>query len=355
VISALGIYFTLRGSRTHLSMDIAAESNVLDVRHPVPDLAILFQGKDIEEGKSNLRVLTIRIVNDGESNIHENDFDSRMPFGLRIDGGRVVRAQVTGSNSSYLAENLHPQLQVPDRIVFNKIIFDKDRFVAVEAVVLHQKSDTPHITPLGKIAGLDAIAVTNSFQNHDQQSFWSQVFNGAPAIQITRGIAYALLALVTVIAIGSSIAGVALIPGAWRKRKRRRVARSFPAIDDAEREKKRKTVEKIFVEEGLAGLKHAKLSLANEEKLKEALKVTTEFYGGGPGYPPDEVRQAMIIRAEHSHTALPGSLQALFAAGLITYKDDQLTIDPDIMPLIETYIEKTSEAKDEVAEKEPPE
>jgi len=62
-----------------------------------------------------------------------------------------VRAQVTGSNSSYLAENLHPLLQAPDRIIFDKIIFDRDRFVAVEAVILHSKSSTPHITPLEKL------------------------------------------------------------------------------------------------------------------------------------------------------------------------------------------------------------
>lgn len=354
VLGGLGIYYTVRGSRTHLSMDIAAESNVLDVRHPIPDLAILFQGRDIEEEKSNLRVITIRIANDGEANIHENDFDSRTPFGLRIDGGRIVRAQVTGSNSSYLAENLHPQLQAPDRIVFDKIIFDRARFVAVEAVILHSKNSAPNITPLGKIAGLDAIAVTNSFQEHDQQSFWSQTFNGAPAIQITRGFAYGLLALISVIAIGFLIAGIASIPGAWKKRKRRHLARRFPALADPEQEKKRKAVEAIFVEHGPAGLKRAKRLLTNEEKLKEALRTTKRFYGGGLGYPPAEVRQAMIIHAESNGVAVPGSLESLFAVKLITYKDDQLTVDPDIKSLLDTYIEQTTEPDVEL-EVEPPE
>jgi hypothetical protein len=62
-------------------MDIAADSNVL--RHPIPDLATLFQNRDIEKDNSNLTILTIRVINDGEANIHDNDFDSPMGFGLQ--------------------------------------------------------------------------------------------------------------------------------------------------------------------------------------------------------------------------------------------------------------------------------
>jgi hypothetical protein len=48
LVGILSLYYTLRGSRTHMTMDIAAESNVLDVKYPIADLAILFQGRDIE-------------------------------------------------------------------------------------------------------------------------------------------------------------------------------------------------------------------------------------------------------------------------------------------------------------------
>ena len=87
VLGVFGLYYTVRGSwGTHLSLDIAAESNVyLTLSTLVPDLAILFQGRDIEEEKSNLKVLAVRVVNDGEANIRENDFDSRLPFGLEVD------------------------------------------------------------------------------------------------------------------------------------------------------------------------------------------------------------------------------------------------------------------------------
>jgi hypothetical protein len=197
------------------------------------------------------------------------------------------------------------------------------------------------LIPLGKIAGVDAIAITNSFESRDRQSFWGQVFNGVPAVQITRGIAYAMLALITVLVVGFSIAGIASIPGIWRKRRRRQVAGRLLALDDPEQEKKRKAIESIFVEHGAAGLKRARQLLANEEKLKYALKTPGRFYGGGVGYPPTEVRPERMVHAGINHV-VPEPLGPLFVERLVRYKDSELTLDPDIKALLDTYIEQTS-------------
>jgi hypothetical protein len=214
-------------------------------------LAILFQGLDIEEEKSNLKILTVRVINDGEANIHENDYDSRTPFGLQIDGGRVVRAQVVGANSSYLSDNLHPHVEGPNQILMDKIIFDKGKFVSLEILVLHPKSTNPKLKPMGKIAGLDEISVTNSFQDRDQRSFVDQVFSGPTAIQISRAIAYSFFALISIIIMGFSIAGLASIRSKWKKWTRRRIASQIPELASPDQEKKRKVIEQIFVDHGL--------------------------------------------------------------------------------------------------------
>ena len=44
----------------------------------------------------------------------------------------------------------------------------------------------------------------------------------------------------------------------------------------------------------------------------------------------------MIMHAEINSVVVPGPLESLFAARLITYKEDQLTVDPDIMSLLDT-------------------
>jgi hypothetical protein len=335
VIGVVGLYYTLRGSRTHLSMDIASESNVLDVRHPISDLAVLFQGRNIDEEKANLKILTIRVINDGDANIREDDFDSRIPFGLQIDGGRIVRAQVTGSNSRYLMDNLHLRVEEESRIVFDKVIFDKRNFVAIEVLVLHPKNAPPSIKPLGKIAGLGEIAVTNSFQERDQTSFINQVFAGPAAVQISRTIAYALLALLSIVVIGFAIAGLGSMPASWRKRSRRRTAARLPTLELEAAEKKRKVIEAIFIEYGLPGLIRAQNHLKNEEELKKEIKARRRFYGPN----------AMVPTAAHVHSAamametqIPSSLGPVLEAKLIRLKGDQLEIDQEIEPLINRFL-----------------
>lgn len=340
VIGIIGIYYTLRGSRTHLSMDITAESNVLDVRHPIPGLAILFQGQDIEEGRSNLKILTIRVVNDGEANIREDDFDSRIAFGLQIDGGRIIRAQVVGANSSYLANNLHPRVDESNRIIFDKVIFDTGKFVTLDLLVLHPKSLNPQVKPLGKIAGLDEIAITNSFQQHEQSSFIEEIFTGSVAVQIARAIAYSFFALIAIITLGFAIAGLASMHSRSAKRRRRRIVSKIPQLDSPERQAKRKAIETIYIEEGLQGLKRAKRFLTSPDAAKKRLQESTLFYEGG-SIALDLTREEVI--AIHGGTSrFPSFLQPLVSAKFVNMDNDELTIDPDINRLLADVIAQVS-------------
>jgi hypothetical protein len=334
IVGVLGIYYTLRSSRTHLSMDIAAESNVLDLKHPIADLAILFQGRDIEEEKSNLKILTVRIINDGEADIHENDFDSRMPFGLQIDGGRVIRAQVAGANSSYLSENLHPRVEGAGRIELDKIIFDKGKFVALEILVLHPKNSVPHVKPVGKIAGIETIAVTNSFQDREQRGFLEQTFSGPVAIQLSRGIGYSLSAVAAIIAIVASGIGLASIPTKLRKMKRKRTVARFPPLDSLERNKKRKALEAIFIENGLEGLLQAQKLLTDQAALKKEMRRSRRFYGGGMA---SEVTVEQR-REVHYRLAFPSTLSPLAAAELLTRKGDNLVVEEDVKAMLAEFI-----------------
>jgi len=348
LISLIGLYYELRGTVTHMSMDIAAETNVLDVRHPMPDLAILFQGRDIEAEKSNLKVLTVRVVNDGSSNILQNDFDSRTPFGVWIEDGRIIRAQVVGGNSSYLSENIHPLVEGADRVALDKVIFDKGKFVTLEVLVLHPKGSEPNLRPLGKIAGLEQISVTRSFEDHNQRGFLDQVFSGPLAVQLSRGIAYTISAVISIVLLGFLIAGLASIPGKRAKRKRQRVANQLPALDSSSRERKRKAIESIYIEYGLEGLNRAQRLLGNEEHLKKELLARSHFYGGSvaldiTGEEMAEIHHRMAMRG-------PTSLTPLLASKLITLSGETLQVDPDVRQLLAEYVSQISGEDDNPVE-----
>jgi len=65
LIGFVALYYTVRRTRTNLVVDVTSESNVMDVRTPVKDLSILFQGQDIEKENANLRIFGVRLVNEG--------------------------------------------------------------------------------------------------------------------------------------------------------------------------------------------------------------------------------------------------------------------------------------------------
>jgi hypothetical protein len=342
VIGLVALYYTVRRTRTNLVVDVTSESNVMDVRTPRKDLSILFQGQDIQRENSNLRIVGVRLVNEGDTNVLESYFDSRIPWGLRIDGGRLIEARVTGSSSQYLSENLHPKVSRSDEVDFDKVIFDRGKYVALELLVLHDKNVEPQIRAVGKIAGMDAIPIRNSFRERDQEGFGTKVFKGPIAVQIARTIAYFLIGLGTVIVVGLAIAGVGSIPSSIRKRSRRKWVRYLPKEGSPEKEKERQALLDIFVEDGLRGLKRVQRTFDNEGLMAKAFGARRVSVEEAADFGP-----ALIT---HTHRSPDGRyfystppLESLVEAGLVRRVDKTLEVDPEARQLLSNLISQLSE------------
>ena len=321
LIGLVSLYYTLRDRQTHLIIDIAAESNVLDVLHPVPDLAIMFQGNDLEQQKENLKLLSLRVVNDGQTNIHEDDFDSRMPFGLRIDGGIVVRAQVTGASSSYLWQNINPQVVSQNQIFLDKIIFDKDSWVTIEALVIHNKDLQPSVSALGKIAGLEKIKISNSFLEQHQENLLLQALSGVPAIQIIRILLYTVAGIVSLLLIATFLGGLAsILSKAQRWKRKRGLSRILFSGDDDQR-KIHDAVEHVYVEYGLEPLIEARRLLADEKRLRIAFES-----GENPSQRNNQESQLVTVDSPASARVRTGRIQRQYKfvreIGLVDIRED---------------------------------
>jgi len=339
IVGVLGLYYTLRASRTHLAIDITAESNVLDVRTSVKNLAVLFQGRDIQQENLNLKILTVQIVNQGEVNMLETYFDSRNPWGLQVQGGRLIEARIIGSNSGYLNENLQPKIIDNKYVTLEKVIFDRGKYVTLELLVLHAKDAEPRVIALGKIAGMDEIAVTSSFKEHDQQGFFSAVVKGPASVQIARSITYFLITLVALFACGLSIAGIVGVVSHFKKKSRRRRARFLPRDESPEKEKKRQILLDVYADGGLEGLSRLHDVLSNKELLKTMLSGRRLSPKLSHELAPDASwrieTQSEIIRF---HPAIPSSVAWLVEEGLIRVSGESVDVDPDVVDLLSGLI-----------------
>ncbi len=174
VLAVLVFYVGRRDARTDLKVLVEEEANLVQVREQIPRLQILYDGSDIIGANREIKVLRIKVQNDGAT-ILQGWYDQRTPFGLRFDQSVLLGVALLDSNSQYLRENLQ---EVPDQtpaasstnqqpksafLEFNKVIFEKGKFVRLKVFLLQDKgvAETP-VTATGKISGLDAVPVLRS-------------------------------------------------------------------------------------------------------------------------------------------------------------------------------------------------
>src|SRR5260370_24985188 len=89
IVALLTFYYEVQRTKTNLVVDVLSESNVMDVRTPLKDLSILFQGSDIQKETSNLRILELHLENGVVPNLLDTNFYTRTPWGLRIARARL--------------------------------------------------------------------------------------------------------------------------------------------------------------------------------------------------------------------------------------------------------------------------
>ena len=85
-----------------LTFEIMREIDVLDVRTPVEDLQITFQNEDIQVENLNLRIYAMRVVNNGEVDILQTQFDQEQSWGRQVIDGRVIEARLNEARPNYL-------------------------------------------------------------------------------------------------------------------------------------------------------------------------------------------------------------------------------------------------------------
>jgi hypothetical protein len=143
-----------------------------------------------------------------------------------------------------------------------------------------------------------------------------------------RSIAYFLAALIAIVAIGFTIAGIVSAPSFWRKLHRKHLAELIPPINNADQMKKRQALEAIYIEHDLAGLMKVHNLLTHEDRMKQnIMRVMHTYPIEGSGVPP----QHLLSRT---------TLGPLIDADLVSLEKDELKIDPDLKAILQTYLEQ---------------
>jgi len=162
------------------------EINVLEINRNLDELQILYNDVDIKNSNNNIIIITFRIENKGRVNITKDLFDDILDWGMEIKKGEILQARLINSNNKYINENLKVSV-LQNKIIFSKVIFEKNTFFDIEIVLLKSLNTIPEYYMIGKIAGIDTekVEVLSHLPSTDK-NYFQKVIDGNILVHIGR-------------------------------------------------------------------------------------------------------------------------------------------------------------------------
>jgi uncharacterized membrane protein len=223
----VAIYFGMFYKTTpRLALEITTNTNIVDIKEDPKKLDIVYDGKSLKSVGSTLSVVTLRIVNEGNSAVKIDAYTPDAPLGFTVTGGEVIEApQVIDASNTYLREKLKASLIGKDKVVLAPAIFNAGDYIGFKLLVIHRGgSDDPiEFQPIGTIADTGEIAVRQGQQLLPSKPLWRQVMEGGFAVQVVRAVFYIVVLFVLLIVVAVLVG----IVHARLAKKRQRTATPF--------------------------------------------------------------------------------------------------------------------------------
>lgn len=203
IIGIPSLYIAFHDKKPNIVFQVVSESNVLDIHKPMKDLSITFRGKNLEEEKKNLKILTIKVENNGDLGVLQNFYDDTEQWGVKFENSEIVeKPSILSSSSDYIKNKIIKSVENRNVLEFNKIIFDKGHEFTFEVQLIHDNKKEPQLIPLGKIANVDKQIVFRTPLTQEKQSIIREAINGNYLVQIVRFFIYVGALILLIILIG---------------------------------------------------------------------------------------------------------------------------------------------------------
>lgn len=320
----------VKDRKAKLRFEVVSNTGVLDVREELGKLEILYDGIDIVKSKQSLRVVVVRVVNFGESDILIDHYDERVPLSFLVSNGELLRVEPLEASNRYLSSNLHVSVADSVRGVFEPIILESKEFFAFKALILHEQGTPPTLSPQGKIAGIRTIDLAEQSGSKSETSYWHTVFAGGVGVQAARMVIYFFGLILLVVAV---ISPVVYFSGILTRTRRRKHIRHFRKVTEIELQDKDEFLFSAYENIGRYYVQALTELLSDKNELKEAIDELGELGDeseqfhmdvGATDIPP------MVMRKQ----AFPFGVRALLKNNVIQQKGDSLEEDAHVVHTI---------------------
>ncbi len=259
--------FYFQKSNASINYEIITNSNVYDINTNISKLDILYDSTSLKQKSENLRVIAIKIKNNGNVDLLKTFYDDKSPLGLKIKNGYIVELpEIVETSNDYLKTNLSLKKDSLNRIIFSDVILEQEEYFVIKFLVLHKTNEIPEIIPVGKIAGVKEIKIINSSEVVQETSFWSKVFIGNIFVQVVKGLIYFIIVLILVI---TSALLSEVITSKIQLYKKRKLTKTYKKSVSYKHKKINDVIFETFEEDSLKHLKQMFGMLADEKGINE--------------------------------------------------------------------------------------
>jgi hypothetical protein len=220
---AFGIFQTFfYEKRGELEITVDAVSRVFDIHQPVGGLEISYSGQNLRSTNQALWAVTFTVTNSGNAEIRKGDYDTDVPFGVQIVGGKIVDIPTKRTSIDYLEKNLKINSS-SDLLLLSPVIFEPKDSVQISTVVLGPENLKPSIFARGKVAGIKTISVITSDQKGSGKSAWRMATEvDRPVVHINRIVIYGFFTLFGIVGLLMAILFLLEPFNAWLAARKRR-------------------------------------------------------------------------------------------------------------------------------------
>ena len=128
-----GVYGIFKSDTPSLRFEVQSEYDVFNTFNEESPFEIKYNEKNIAINGKSLKAIKLLILNDGNKDISKNDFDTNIPFKLKLDNAKFTGPVILSSASSkYLKDNIVINKESDTTIMISPIHFERDEYVEIE-------------------------------------------------------------------------------------------------------------------------------------------------------------------------------------------------------------------------------
>jgi hypothetical protein len=342
IFGALSIYTTFFWSRNaQVRYTVSSIVGVYDIREEIGKLDIIYDGINIREKKQMLSLIALNVANIGNSHLTKALYDSNDPLGFKLNGGMLLKAEISQASNSYLFKTLNINLVSNTIVHFSPVIVDSGESFSVKILALHNENEFVEIIPLGKIAGVKEIELIPWTRGASKIPFWQKVKSGGIFIHLTRALSYFILLILFGLAIGIP---AVILSGVTSKHKRKRHIRDFKSLSEISFKEEDDYIFESYLRHGEMYLMQIDHLFSSKKRLKNTLVTYKEQKKKGvfkeevvyPEARPDFTieRYPTLIERYPTFLIIPKLLESTF----LTMEDAEITINSHMQNTLNHFL-----------------